>query len=558
MTALAQADIDAAAAEVAPERRAPWYVELFLGVGGWIAGLLAAAAIGGLVAVFFPNFRDAKAAAALALLIGAAVAVAGTLLARSRRGDFLRHFSIAAIAAGLTAGTFGFWYLGFDLLGGDDAGRFNRAAGYSGLATAAALAAAGFFASRAARDAILSFLVAASVYGVFAVSLTLLSEPPLVDEIVPAPWAANALDFLAPASALLGALLFTQPLGRRVASAAAAALLIAPMLHAEGYGRLARLSGEAREAMAPGLPDAVYAIAVVYCLWLLRARFAAIPLVAAAVPLLAGVRFLPPAGDISILILLAGMAGAHRGLAAVGVLALSWFIGAFYHDLSMTLLEKSALLAGLGALTLFGALLVRRLLRPAAEGKAKPLAARKPALATLGFGALLLGALGVVNWSVYDEETAYAEARTILLPLGPVDPRSLIQGDYMVLNFRETIYPSTEEIAALPETGEVFLRLDENGVAAFSRVAASGEAPAEGEIRIDYRKRGDGLLRYCPDSFFFQEGEADAFAAARFAVLKVAPDGRARLVALADDGGLLDLRGSVKWEGDLDRMRRDK
>ncbi|HOP19952.1 MAG TPA: hypothetical protein PK585_07710, partial [Amphiplicatus sp.] len=71
--------------------------------------------------------------------------------------------------------------------------------------------------------------------------------------------------------------------------------------------------------------------------------------------------------------------------------------------------------------------------------------------------------------------------------------------------------------------------------ATFSRLASVGDTPASDEIRVNYTKNASGDIRYCPESFFFQEGEAELFATARFAAIRIAPDGRTRLFALADE-----------------------
>ena len=39
--------------------------------------------------------------------------------------------------------------------------------------------------------------------------------------------------------------------------------------------------------------------------------------------------------------------------------------------------------------------------------------------------------LGLVNWSITGKEKHLAEGKIVYLDLAPVDPRSLMQGDYM-------------------------------------------------------------------------------------------------------------------------------
>src|SRR5207247_7075547 len=44
--------------------------------------------------------------------------------------------------------------------------------------------------------------------------------------------------------------------------------------------------------------------------------------------------------------------------------------------------------------------------------------------------------LGAANWTIQSRERLLADGRVVLLELAPVDPRSLIQGDYMALRFK--------------------------------------------------------------------------------------------------------------------------
>ncbi|MEQ1929942.1 MAG: GDYXXLXY domain-containing protein [Parvularculaceae bacterium] len=502
----------------------PWYAETFLAIGGWIAGLLAAGAIGAFVATIFTDFTNPRAAAGTGLAIGLAFVLLGSRMGRAGSGDFRRHFAISMIAAGLTAATASTWYLVWSILDGDGKGVVGSGAtvGHAGLVTALLFIPAAALAARAVKDGILTFLTTSAWFWIVGFALMT-----LVDE---KPWGPTALQTFPPASAVLGLGLFTGDQSRRRA-AVGAALLIAPMIfYLTLRGGIGFLGIEAFQAGTAA--NFVFAAGAVYCLIRLRDRYPLWGLLAGTALISAGIWLLPDSGAIAILILLAGMAAGHRGLAAVGVVALAWFVGKFYYDLSMTLLQKSAVLAGLGAATLAGALIARRL-EAGASASPIAMAGRRPILASLAFGALLLGSLALVNRSVLRLESDFREARDIYLPLGPVDPRSLIQGDYMVLAFRETIYPEFEAIEALPARGEVFLKLDGDGVAAFSRVAGAGDTPGPDEIRIDYTKEASGL-RYCPTSYFFQEGEAEIFNAARFAVLRVAPDGKTRLAALAD------------------------
>jgi uncharacterized membrane-anchored protein len=146
--------------------------------------------------------------------------------------------------------------------------------------------------------------------------------------------------------------------------------------------------------------------------------------------------------------------------------------------------------------------------------------------------------LGLSNWTIAGKRQVIAEGKVLLLELAPVDPRSLMQGDYMALAMNPNTMPDEATMRALPYRGTVILALDAAGVGKFARLDDGG-ALAAGEMRIKFRRHDEDWrgprLDYGAQSFFFQEGQADAFAVARYAVLKVAADGGTVLTDLADE-----------------------
>lgn len=146
----------------------------------------------------------------------------------------------------------------------------------------------------------------------------------------------------------------------------------------------------------------------------------------------------------------------------------------------------------------------------------------------LGLALVLL----VVNGLVVRKELLLREGTSLFLALAPQDPRSLIQGDYMRLE-----YALAREVRAWtvnwPRDGRLVVRPDERGVAQFVRRDEGGELQA-GERYLRYRVRGEEL-RLGAESFFFQEGHAERYDRARFAELKVTPAGDSVLVGLRDE-----------------------
>lgn len=150
--------------------------------------------------------------------------------------------------------------------------------------------------------------------------------------------------------------------------------------------------------------------------------------------------------------------------------------------------------------------------------------------------ATALVVLAVANVDVYQKEQLLATGRTVLLELAPVDPRSLLQGDYMALRFRVLDDAFGSRTAELPADGRIVVAVDTDDVGSFRRFD-DGTPLETDEALMRYRVRG-GTPRLSTDAFFFQEGHAELYAPARYGEFRVAADGEALLVALrGPDGG---------------------
>jgi uncharacterized membrane-anchored protein len=147
------------------------------------------------------------------------------------------------------------------------------------------------------------------------------------------------------------------------------------------------------------------------------------------------------------------------------------------------------------------------------------------------FGGLAL-ILGVALFAIIDKERLLANGRAVLIELAPVDPRSLIQGDYMRLQFAIARSAEVRGGFGWPRDGRIVVRTDDRGVAQFVR-RHEGEALSPGEQLLRYRVRGN-RLRIGSDAFFFEEGTADRYMDARFGELRVDADGESVLVGLRD------------------------
>ena len=155
--------------------------------------------------------------------------------------------------------------------------------------------------------------------------------------------------------------------------------------------------------------------------------------------------------------------------------------------------------------------------------------------AAIAAGLLLV--LVAVNVSVAQREELQRDGQTVLLELAPADPRSLMQGDYMRLQFAlaRFIWPNSGRSAMndpRPPDGHAVVKRDANGISTFVRIH-DGSNLAPGEALIQYRLRKNDV-RIVTNAWFFQEGTANEFSNARYGEFRVALDGEALLVAMRD------------------------
>ncbi|HBZ08055.1 MAG TPA: hypothetical protein DEP03_17405 [Massilia sp.] len=221
-------------------------------------------------------------------------------------------------------------------------------------------------------------------------------------------------------------------------------------------------------------------------------------------------------------------ANGRRNLAMLAAASALWIVGAFYYQLAWPLGIKAVVLAACGAL--LGA--VTRYAMPAEAPAEAPLHAllRAPAtrerwrrLAIGGAGALVLV---VANTAIWEKEALIRNGAPVYVELAPVDPRSLMQGDYMALNY--ALPPEVALSAA--DAAMLVARRAPNGVATPLRIH-EGEALAADEMLIELVRK-KGRLMIASDAWYFAEGEAERWSHARYGEFRVDAKGKALLVGL--------------------------
>lgn len=142
-------------------------------------------------------------------------------------------------------------------------------------------------------------------------------------------------------------------------------------------------------------------------------------------------------------------------------------------------------------------------------------------------GALIV--LAAVNFSIYGKEQVIRSGEPIYLELTPVDPRSLMQGDYMALRFRlaDALEASMSSYAAAADQ-RVPVVLDDHRIARLARSVDGAD------LSIRYRIRS-GHVWLGTNAYFFEEGTASRYTGARYGEFRVdRASGDAVLVGLRD------------------------
>jgi uncharacterized membrane-anchored protein len=242
---------------------------------------------------------------------------------------------------------------------------------------------------------------------------------------------------------------------------------------------------------------------------------------------LVALAWLMPSLGATLLLLAIFCSGRRWRLAMAAGAAAAWIIGAFYYQLSFPLATKALMLVAAGALLAAIAWMALHGRAPASGGAApsSSIAAR------IGIAVCALAVLGVANVGIWQKETLIAEGRPVFVEMAPVDPRSLMQGDYMRLAFRlpralmETMQPMPG--ATRPHAVG---KIDAQGILTLERLD-DGRPIAPDELAIELTPKNNGWA-LATDAWYFKEGEAARWSRAKYGEFRVDAAGRALLVGL--------------------------
>ncbi len=252
------------------------------------------------------------------------------------------------------------------------------------------------------------------------------------------------------------------------------------------------------------------------------------------------------------------------------VFAFVVYLGGFYYQLSIPLLYKGVLLVSFAVIFAIVTLFLHARYKAPSQSAVENHSVFKAPIWLVGVFVIAL--LGAVNYKVQQFEDVLATGKPIVLKIAPVDPRSLMQGDYMVLNY--AILSEFQQSQVLPESNEslesnesidtlesnettettgidesspsgnkayILVHLDKNHVATFCE--AQSEIPTDFKhctpnVYLPIRYNGSWLPKLPSQDYFFAEGKGEYYAQAEYAEYRF-KDGILLLARLLDK----DLKG---------------
>ena len=250
-------------------------------------------------------------------------------------------------------------------------------------------------------------------------------------------------------------------------------------------------------------------------------------------------------------LLLVAYMNSSRVLFAIAMLFLIKTLSLYYYWLAVPLLYKSFLLLTFGVIFFAVAILLYRSFATANKTEAVQSVAINAFSLKLKmvFSLItLIIVLAIANYTIIKYEDVLNNGKPIIVKLAPVDPRSLMQGDYMALNyeiltqFQQQFYGDGEEqINALEEKRSVakvyaLVKAGEKNVANLCRVELSPPTNFTGcqeGVYLPINTTNSWNPTLPSHSYFFAEGKGAYYAQAEYGEYRF-KGGKALLFRLLD------------------------
>ncbi|HBO37685.1 MAG TPA: hypothetical protein DD638_03380, partial [Pasteurellaceae bacterium] len=256
-------------------------------------------------------------------------------------------------------------------------------------------------------------------------------------------------------------------------------------------------------------------------------------------------------------LLLLAYTNSSRTLFGFAIFALISTLTLYYYMLLVPLLYKSFLLLAFGMIFLVAALFLRKRGFPTVKNTDEqsdtenatgfPRVSFGMPMLTLLFVVMVLGG---ANYTTFKYEDVLENGEPIVLKIAPVDPRSLMQGDYMVLDYdilndAQTYLNEHDlggELSERRDSGENITRIyaliqnDNNGVAKLCRMELNEPTHFDGcreGVYLPVNNVNSWQFRLPSQSYFFPEGKGEYYGQAEYGEYRF-KDGKVLLLRLLD------------------------
>ncbi len=142
-------------------------------------------------------------------------------------------------------------------------------------------------------------------------------------------------------------------------------------------------------------------------------------------------------------------------------------------------------------------------------------------------------ALLFINFSIFKKEQLLKNGTPVYLKLAPVDPYSIMQGYYMILNYKMPENLESLSRVYSKQSGYLVLTINPDHKANILRIYNKEKPLAKGEKLIRYQRDGWNTFLGA-GAYFFQEGHGKIYESAKFSKLILGDNGETILLGLLD------------------------
>ncbi|WP_202081126.1 GDYXXLXY domain-containing protein [Caldalkalibacillus salinus] len=163
---------------------------------------------------------------------------------------------------------------------------------------------------------------------------------------------------------------------------------------------------------------------------------------------------------------------------------------------------------------------------------------RKVTIQKILIGALVILQFVILSMSIAVNVYDYRRGEEITLALAPIDPRSLLQGDYVILNYDISNIDVRNENIRVKDKVQLLLREDEQGFYTYANIyrhkgmVNRSYTPQTGDVWITGRYQGADRFTYGIETYFVPEGAGAEAERKRAAIVRVSENGNAILRGL--------------------------